>query len=153
MNSNHIKRLCQHFNLGDPTQEPQRVSGGLLHIMWQLNTDKGSFAIKQLSKDINLTDYHVIRNYELSENIASGFIALGIPAVTAIEKSGKHLFIINETGFLVYPWVNAKALDKDAVSVLKLWKLLGFYLRCISSICSARKLKKQNLIFMKGAKL
>ncbi|HCC3145419.1 TPA: aminoglycoside phosphotransferase, partial [Legionella pneumophila] len=36
MNSNHIKRPCQHFNLGDPTQEPQRVSGGLLHIMWQL---------------------------------------------------------------------------------------------------------------------
>ncbi|HDV5710259.1 TPA: phosphotransferase [Legionella pneumophila] len=117
MNSNHMKRLCQHFNLGYPTQEPQRVPGGLLHTMWQLNTDKGSFAIKQLSKDINLTDYHVIRNYELSENIASGFIALGIPAVTAIEKSGEHLFIINETGFLVYPWVNAKALDKDAVCV------------------------------------
>ncbi|HAT6978099.1 TPA: phosphotransferase [Legionella pneumophila] len=116
MNQNHIKRLCQHFNLGDPIEEPQRVHGGLLHIMWRLNTDKGSFAIKQLSKDINLTDHRVIRNYELSENIASAFVALGIPAVNAIEKSDKHLFIINETGFLIYPWVNAKALDKDAVN-------------------------------------
>ena len=69
--------------------------------MWRLNTNKASFAIKQLSKDIVLTDERVIKNYELSERIASHFVALGVPAVSAIEKSDKYLFIINGTGFLV----------------------------------------------------
>lgn len=117
MNQNHLKSLCLHFNLGFPKQEPQRVHGGLLHVMWRLNTDKASFAIKQLSKDIVLTDESVIKNYELSERIASRFAALGIPGVFAIEKFGKYLFMTNGIGFLVYPWVDAIALDKDAVSI------------------------------------
>jgi len=33
-----------------------------------------------------------------------------------LNKSGKHLLICNNTGYLVYPWVNAKALDSDAIN-------------------------------------
>ncbi len=54
MNQTHIRQVSQHFDLGTPTQAPTRVHGGLLHIMWRLDTDKGSYAIKQLSKDIDL---------------------------------------------------------------------------------------------------
>lgn len=116
MNHNHLKHLSQHFNLGQSVQAPERVHGGLLHIMWRLDTDKGSYAVKQLSKDISLKNEQVIKNYELSEKIASRFVAQGIPGICAIAQSGKYLFMIDETGFLVYPWVNAKALDQHAVS-------------------------------------
>jgi thiamine kinase-like enzyme/RimJ/RimL family protein N-acetyltransferase len=115
-NNNHIEAICHHFNLGTPIQVPTRVYGGLLHIMWRLDTDKGSYAVKQLSKDINLSSVQVIKNYELSERIASRFVAEGIPGVCAIPQSGKYLFMIDGTGFLVYPWVNAQALDQHAVS-------------------------------------
>jgi hypothetical protein len=84
--------------------------------MWRLDTDKGSYASKQLSKDIDLKNERVIKNYEFSEKIASRFSALGIPDVPAIENTGQYLFMIEETGFLVYPWVDAKALDQHAVS-------------------------------------
>lgn len=113
---NYIEAICYHFGLGMPIQVPTRVHGGLLHIMWRLDTDKGSYAIKQLSKDIDLKNQQIIKNYELSERIASRFVAQGIPGVCAIAQSGKYLFMIDETGFLVYPWVNAKALDQHAVS-------------------------------------
>jgi thiamine kinase-like enzyme len=116
MNQTHLKHVSQHFKLGTPIQAPTRVHGGLLHIMWRLDTDKGSYAIKQLSKDIDLKNEQVIKNYELSEKIASRFSALGIPAVPAIENTGQYLFMIDGTGFLVYPWVNASALDQHAVS-------------------------------------
>lgn len=95
---------------------PERIYGGLLHIMWRLNTTKGAYAIKQLSKDINLTDARVINHYELSEGIAARFMTRDIPAICAIEQSGKYLFMIDKTGYLVYPWVDAKALDQHAVS-------------------------------------
>ena len=128
MNQTHLKHLIQHFNLGQQVQPPERVHGGLLHIMWRLDTDKGSYAIKQLSKDIDLKNEQVIKNYELSEKIASRFVADGIPAICAIAQSSKYLFMIEETGFLVYPWVNAKALDGQAVSephALKIAEILA----------------------------
>jgi hypothetical protein len=64
-----------------------------LHTMWRIETSKEIYAVKQLSKDIALTDERVIKNYELSESIASRFSAQGIPAICAIEQSGKFLFM------------------------------------------------------------
>jgi len=116
MNIKHLTTICMYLNLGTPIKAPLRVYGGLLHTMWRIDINKASYAIKQLSQDINLTDEHVVNNYELSEQVASRFANLGIPAINAIEKSGKHLIIIDGTGFLVYPWVDAQALDQDAIS-------------------------------------
>mgnify|MGYP000075359191 CR=1 FL=1 len=116
MNTEHLNLLCEQMGLGSSCNPVTRIYGGLLHTMWRLDTDKGSYAIKQLSKDIDLQNAQIIRNYELSERIASRFVAQGIPGVCAITQSGKHLFMIDGSGFLVYPWVNAKALDGHAVS-------------------------------------
>ncbi len=54
MNPNSLNQIVLHFNLGDPLQPLVRVYGGLLHKMWRLDTNKGSYAIKQLSKAIDL---------------------------------------------------------------------------------------------------
>ncbi len=116
MNQNQLNRLCDYFNLGHPQKAPERIFGGLLHIMWRLNTDKGSYAIKQLSKDIALSDELVIKNYELSERVAFDFNAQGVPTVSALKNTNKHLFIIEGVGFLVYPWVHSTVLDQHAIS-------------------------------------
>lgn len=84
MSQKHLKHLRQHFNQGLQVQPPEQIQGGLLHIMWRLDTDKGFFAIKQLSEDIDLKNQQIIKNYELSEGIASRFVARGIPSVCAI---------------------------------------------------------------------
>ena len=92
MNSSHFTEICNVFELGTPTSPPTRVYGGLLHLMWHLTTDKSEYAIKQLSQDIDLQNEAVRKNYELTESIAARFSSQGIPAVSALEKSGKHLF-------------------------------------------------------------
>jgi hypothetical protein len=43
----------------------------------------------------------MVKKYELSEKIAYQFSLQGIPAVSAIENSGRRLFIIENTGYLV----------------------------------------------------
>ncbi|MDP3269641.1 MAG: aminoglycoside phosphotransferase family protein [Legionella sp.] len=116
MKNYQIESICSYFKLGMPTKPPKRIYGGLLHVMWHLQTDKNIYAVKQLSKDINLSDDHIVENYNLTEHIASQFIQKGIPAVCATEQAGNYLFIIDDVGFLVYPWIVAKALDKDIVS-------------------------------------
>lgn len=111
-----IKKVCEFFNLGILVTEPTRVYGGFLHKMWRVDTDKGSYAIKQLSVDLDLTNQSIIKNYETSEIIASKFIKLGIPAIGAVENLGRHLFISEGVGFLVYPWINAVTLGQSSIS-------------------------------------
>lgn len=124
----HIQAIGNHFDLGDAITVPTRVYGGLLHKMWHLMTHKGLYALKQLSKDIDSINDQVIKNYEYSEQIASHFIANGIPGVCAISVLGKYLFTIDNTSYLVYPWVDAKALSKEEIKIaqaLKIARLLA----------------------------
>ena len=66
MNNTHLVSLCDVFKLGTPISEPERIHGGLLHIMWRIRTEKASYAIKQLSPNIDLTNiYKVHRNSSL----------------------------------------------------------------------------------------
>ena len=116
MNHKHLVALCNKFDLSLPIDSPRRVHGGLLHTMWRVNTIEASYAIKQLSPDINLANEEVIKNYDLTETIASRFSEHGVSAVCALKQKGKYLTLINGTGFLIYPWVDAEPLHKDMVS-------------------------------------
>lgn len=112
---NQIKEICSKFNLGEPTSNPTRIYGGLLHFMWKLKTSTGTFAIKQLSQNLKLTP-EIVHIYELTEQIAYLFQQQGIPAISAIATENRHLVEIDKSAFLIYPWVEAKALDKNEIS-------------------------------------
>jgi thiamine kinase-like enzyme len=116
MTPEHLKELCNHLNLGHPIGVPERVYGGLLHLMWRVRTDRDSYAIKQLSNKIDLKNKDILKNYETTEKIANQFSNLKIPAISAIEKNGIRLIIIDDTGFLVYSWVNARGIKDGVVS-------------------------------------
>ena len=116
MQYKHVINICKLYKLGDPVGAPARVYGGLLHSMWRLTTDKSIYAVKQLSQGINLEDETIKENYEISEYIASSFSERGISAICALNNVGKYLSIIDGTGFLVYPWIDAKVVEDDYIS-------------------------------------
>ena len=122
MTHNEIQKICESFNLGCPLSPPTRVYGGLLHLMWRLDTETGSYAIKQLSKDIYLSEA-TITQYELTENIARQFAAHGIPAILSLANNGQSLIYSGENTFITYPWKKAKPLDNDAVSIVHATKV------------------------------
>jgi len=105
--------ICDQFNLGNPIGLPTRVYGGLIHIMWRLETGKNSYAIKQIN--VPLTEA-IKQEFELTEQIAEKFKSLGIPAITSIKSSGISLLTVEDTTFITYPWIDAKALSNAAVS-------------------------------------
>ncbi len=128
MNLNQLTTICKRFNLVAPTNAPAKVFGGLLHRMWRADTNNGSYAIKELSSNIDLKNIAVLNNYELTENIAFRFARQGIPAVSALEQAGKHLVEIEKTFFLVYPWIDAHARTNDTLTekhVVKIAKILA----------------------------
>ncbi len=114
MNNEHLNIICNYLELGRPLTTPKQVYGGLLHLMWMLETDKGKYAIKQLSKNIDFTE-EVKQSYELSENIAKQFAENEIPAIVSLSKQGKSLIEIEGNIYIMYPWMEAKDLDKDEV--------------------------------------
>lgn len=89
--------------MGEPNKPISRIYGGLLHKMWQLSTDKGSFEIKQLSKNIDLNDARKL--YELTEQTGSPFAKNGIPAILGITHNGMSLIDAGKDIFIVYPFV------------------------------------------------
>ena len=116
MNERHLKLLLSHFGIGAAVTTAKRIYGGLLHKMYHVETDRGAYAVKELSKDIDLSNESIVKNYELTENISEVFLKKDINAVPALCAAKKHMFITDGAGYLIYPWVNAKALDSDKVN-------------------------------------
>ncbi len=87
MNQKHQKFICTELQLGSSKEVAIEVYGSRGgHIMWRVNTDKGSYAIKQLAPDVDLKNERMITKYELSESIAYRFIQFGIPAVSGLGE-------------------------------------------------------------------
>ena len=117
MNHKHLQFICTEMQLGSTIGVITRVYGGRGgSFMWQVNTTKGSYAIKQLAPVIDLKSERVVTKYELTETIAYRFNQEGIQAVSALAKSGKHLIIIENTGYLIYPWVEGNTLCRNEIS-------------------------------------
>jgi Ser/Thr protein kinase RdoA (MazF antagonist) len=127
-NPNDVQALCERLALGRPARMPCRVHGGLQHHMWRLDTDKGSYAIKQLSARVDLRQAGVRRHYNATEALAEGFAACGVPAVVALKANGDYLQIIDDVGYLVHLWCNASALGPEQLSsrhVVKVARILA----------------------------
>lgn len=117
MNHKHLQFICTEMLLGSTMGVATRIYGSRGgSLMWQVNTTNGSYAIKQLAPVIDLKSERIVTKYELTETIACRFTQQGIPAVSALEKSGKHLIIIENTGYLVYPWVEGNTLGRNEIS-------------------------------------
>ena len=115
-NPGHIQYLCSRLDIGTQQSELSRVYGGFHHKMWRLETDGGTYAIKQLSPDTDLSNSDTTNHYNVTEAIAEAFASYGISAIFALKCSTNYLQVIDSVGYLVYPWTNAVGLDINDIS-------------------------------------
>lgn len=125
----HIEHLCAALDLGVPADRPQRVFGGFHHRMWRLDTNCGSYAIKQLSSDTDLQEPTLVDHYNAAERVAEAFSDYGIPAISALRQDDGYLQVIDRTGYLVYPWTSAVSLGRDKVSEVHALHVAGVLAR------------------------
>jgi protein-tyrosine phosphatase len=115
MNTDHLRFLCSHHGLGAPTSVPTQVPGGFHHKMWRIETERGTYAVKELFLDVDLRDEDTVKGYNVSEAIAETFASVGIAAVVALKAADDYLTIVGDHGYLVYPWCNHTALATGQV--------------------------------------
>lgn len=117
MDLDDLNQICSQYNIGLPEGEPIRIYGGLLHKIWKVVTSKSIYAIKKLSRDVDISQAIIVENYELSEYLATEFKRHHIPAVHAIKSHGQYLYVTEEQkAYLVYPWVDGDVLPAQVTS-------------------------------------
>lgn len=106
--------LCKALQLGNLTEEPVTVSGGLLHRMFSVNTTQGKYAVKALNPQImlRLTAFqHILR----SERIANA-ANKSVPALSARRFNGNSLQELDDQFYLVFDWVDGKTLKPNEIN-------------------------------------
>ena len=115
-NPDHIRQLCARLAIGAPGLSLSAVQGGFHHRVWQLKTEGGVYAVKQLSTVTDLADQQVTAHFNFTEAVAEGFRAYGIHSISALPWRGEYLQLIGDAAYLVYPWSEAHALAVSQIS-------------------------------------
>ena len=95
--------------------QPERVYGGLLHIMLRVKTEQGMYAVKQLNPTI-MKRAHVVEHLVYSELVARAAVQNGIPGITAIGES-ELVHQIGDAYFMIFPWSQAQTISAERVGV------------------------------------
>ena len=108
MISVEMNRLIEYLKLGTIVKEVVQVTGGLLHKMYRVSTDKGEYAVKVLNSEIMKRPV-ALQNTVNSEKIAAAFQAL-IPVVAALEINGKQIHELDGNHYMIFDWVEGKSI-------------------------------------------
>lgn len=103
-----FNQLCFNANLGEVAVPPEKITGGLLHKMYLINTTKGKYAVKLLNPEI-IKRPDAMTNYINSEKIAN-IVSSNIPALPAKIINGKFVNEINNQFYLVFDWIIGRSL-------------------------------------------
>jgi thiamine kinase-like enzyme len=116
MNKDLVQHLTKYYQIGDHLNSPVRVNGAEIHAMWRLETTTGTYAVKELFNDTSIDFDSTISNHELTENIAYLFVHKDVSAIHAIKKNGKYVYIKDDIGYIIFPWVNGKPLQQNPIT-------------------------------------
>lgn len=84
-----IIKLCKKSNLGNIVGTPEMVTGGLMHKMYHVHTDRGEYAVKILNPDI-MKRPKALANMVNSE-LVSNALSDKIPLVASKSFDGKNI--------------------------------------------------------------
>lgn len=117
-----IEKLIKQCDLGNLKENPKRVSGGLLNRMYKIATDKGTYAIKLLNPEV-MKRPTAIKRHIFAEKVASIAKENGIKSLPSKVINNKNIQKVNGYYFLVFDWVEGKAISEEELTLDKCKKV------------------------------
>lgn len=111
---NDINELFRTYNLGNITEEPMSISGGLMHKMYKVTTETNVYALKWLNPSI-MQRNGVIENMINSERIANAFSEY-LPVVAAINFNNQNVLHWNDKYYMVFHWLEGSSIYPPHIS-------------------------------------
>lgn len=128
MNIDHLQIIANNLQFKFKTDSIHQISSGPGggHICLKITSDKDTFFIKQLDPKLDVHDKQIIARYNLCESVALLFSQQNIPAVYAIKNDYTFVIIIENSAYLVYPWIEGyKLMETSAPHALKVAEILA----------------------------
>ena len=110
-----IKELCNIGNLGQ-VKNISKISGGLMHKMFKVITDKGLFCIKLLNPEV-MSRKDAYDNFIRSEKISNFVKENGIPVANALSINNQYITSINNNYYMVFNYVPGRVLQDNEITI------------------------------------
>ena len=122
-----IEKLVVRLGLGKIVGEIQPVTGGLMHRMYHVDTDQGTFAIKALNMQI-MNRPGAKENYARAEKLEQILEDYDLPIVPALRFDGKKMQEEEGHYYYLYNWHEGTSTEWDMISenqCFQVGKILG----------------------------
>ena len=122
----NIERFCERYNLGKVISIT-KISGGLMHKMFKVETTNGIYCIKVLNKEV-MSRSDAYDNFIVSENISNLANNNEIPVSSALDIDGNYLTKLDDMYYMVFDYVDGKVLNDDEITTYhckKIGSILG----------------------------
>lgn len=111
----NIEKFCEISNLGIVTNIT-KLTGGLMHKMFKVETNKGIYAIKVLNPEV-MSREEAYNNFVISETIANLAKDNGIVVSSAISINNNYLNKFEDKYYMVFDFVAGKVLTDEEITI------------------------------------
>lgn len=122
-----FENVFKKLNLKDIVIEVSPITGGLLHKMYKVTTNKGVYAIKKLNPLV-MQRKESYDNYVRSEKISRYLIEHGINGISSLGNINNFIIKEEDDYYMAFPWLEGhilSSLDLSINHVKKIGHLLG----------------------------
>lgn len=109
-----FQTICEELGLGNLLSPPAELTGGFLHRMYSLFTEKGRYAVKLLNPEI-MEREDALGNYSGAEELEVLLEREGLPILPALSFHGKKLQKLKDQYFYLFPWFEGSALGAGEI--------------------------------------
>lgn len=114
--------ISSDLQLGKVIEKPVRVTGGFMHRMFKVVTDKGKYIIKLLNPNI-MKRPTAMGNYKIADDIEKILMKNNIPAIYALEFNGTKMQELNGQYYYIFDWYDGKSLADNEIKAFHCRKI------------------------------
>ena len=109
-----LEQLIRQNNIATKVNKIEKVTGGLSHKMYKVETDKAIYAVKELNPGIMKRE-KAYSNFVFSEKVARIAKENEISSVGAINFNNDVIVKIENSYFMVFEWLEGKTLKAEEI--------------------------------------
>lgn len=111
----NIEKFCKKYNLGK-VLEIEKITGGLMHKMFKVETNIKTYAIKVLNPEV-MSRKDAYNNFIVSEKISNLAKDNNISVSNALNINGNFINKYNDEYYMVFDFIEGKTLTDDEITI------------------------------------
>ena len=111
-----IGKLILDKNLGNDIKSIDTITGGLMHKMFKVETDKGIYCVKVLNPEI-MSRKEAYGNFVVSESVSNLAKKNGIPVSSSLDIDGNYITKLDDMYYMVFDYIDGRTLKDDEITI------------------------------------